>query len=104
MRPSENLSAYGGVPRLGVLRKESLGLWRGQGGRPKMPGRRQASLARRGFLQVENVCSPTTQASGFAAGHNRAGYWDRLLLLLAAQATQTAPLQVKNPHMRLSRQ
>ncbi len=30
MRPSENLSPYGGV--------------RGQGGRPKMPGRRQASL------------------------------------------------------------
>jgi len=45
MRPSENLSAYGGV--------------RGQGGRPKM-------LARSGFLHVvENVLSPTTQASGF---------------------------------------
>jgi len=34
MRPSENLSAYGGV--------------RGQGGRPKM-------LARSGFLHVENI-------------------------------------------------
>jgi len=44
MRPSENLSAYGGV--------------RGQGGRPKM-------LARSGLLHVENVFSPTTQASGF---------------------------------------
>jgi hypothetical protein len=32
-----------------------------------MPGRRQASLARSGFLHVENVFSPTTQASGFAA-------------------------------------
>ncbi len=68
MRPSENLSAYGGVPPLGVLRKESLGLRRGQGDRPKMSGRRQASLARRGFLYVENVFAPTTQASGFAAG------------------------------------
>ncbi len=71
MRPSENLSAYGGV--------------RGQGGRPKM-------LARSGFLHVdpirdptekvsngvENLFSPTTQASGFAAGRNRAGYPDRL--------------------------
>ncbi len=27
---------------------------------------------------VENVFSPTTQASGFAAGRNRAGYLDRL--------------------------
>ena len=92
MRPSENLSAYGGVPPLGVLRKESLGLRRGQGGRSKMLGRRQASLARRAFLHVEpirdpsekvsngveNVFSPTTQASGFAAGRNRAGYLDRL--------------------------
>jgi hypothetical protein len=41
MRLSENLSAYGGV--------------RGQGGRPKMPGRRQASLARRGLLHVYPV-------------------------------------------------
>ncbi len=54
MRPCENLSAYGGV--------------RSQGGRPKMPDRRQASLARSGLLHVENVFSPTTQASGFAAG------------------------------------
>jgi hypothetical protein len=29
------------------------------------------------LLHVENVFSPTTQASGFAAGRNRAGYWDR---------------------------
>jgi len=36
-------------------------------------------LARRGLLHVENVFSPTTQASGFAAGRNRAGYLDRLL-------------------------
>ncbi len=43
----------------------------GQGGRPKR-------LARRGLLHVENVFSPTTQASGFAAGHNRADYLDRL--------------------------
>ncbi len=111
MRPSENLSAYGGVPPLGVLRKsacplgdalrwgrltaESLGLRRGQGGRSKMPGRRQASLARRGLLHVdpvrdpplevrrqlltgdttekasngvENVFSPTTQPSGLPWG------------------------------------
>ncbi len=27
---------------------------------------------------VEDVFSPTTQASGFAAGRNRAGYLDRL--------------------------
>jgi len=47
MSPSENLSAYGGV--------------QGQDGRPKM-------LARSGLLHVENVFSPTTQASGFAAG------------------------------------
>ncbi len=32
------------------------------------------------MLHVENVFSPTTQASGFAAGRNRAGYWDRLLI------------------------
>jgi len=55
-------------------------------------------LARRGFLHVENIFSPTTQASGFAAspeftpdvsslaflsgvGGNRAGYWDRLLIV-----------------------
>jgi len=59
MRPSENLSAYGGV--------------RGQGGRPKR-------LARRGLLHVENVFSPTKQALGFAAGRNRAGYLDRFLI------------------------
>ena len=34
---------------------------KGQGGRTKR-------LAKRGFLHVENVFSPTTQASGFAAG------------------------------------
>jgi len=39
-------------------------------------------LARRGLLHVENVFSPTTQASGFAAGRNRAGYLDRLLIQL----------------------
>ncbi len=55
MTPSENLSAYGGVPPLGVLRKESLGLRRGLGGRPKMLGRQQASLARRGLLHVDPV-------------------------------------------------
>jgi hypothetical protein len=32
------------------------------------------------FLHVENIFSPTTQASGFAAGRNRAGYLDRLLI------------------------
>ena len=51
-------------------------LWgRAKSSRP----RRQAKNARRrGFLHVENVFSPTTQASGFAAGRNRAGYLDRL--------------------------
>ncbi len=45
-------------------------------GRP----RRQAKKAqRRGLLHAENVFSPTTQASGFAAGRNRAGYLDRFL-------------------------
>ncbi len=78
MRPSENLSAYGGV--------------QGQGGRPKMPGRRQANLARSGFLHVENVFSPTTQASDFAAGRNRAGYLDRLLVFMALRTAGEAEI------------
>jgi hypothetical protein len=41
MRPSENLSAYGGV--------------RGQGGRPKMLGGVVFSTLRTGFLHVENI-------------------------------------------------
>ena len=73
MRPSENLSPYGGVPPLGVL-------WRGQGGSSKMPGRRQASLAISGLLHVENVYSPTTQAKHRASLGDRADYWDRLLI------------------------
>jgi len=61
MRPSENLSAYGGV--------------RGQGERPKMLGGvvcytltpldNVVSFISNG---VENVFSPTTQASGFPWG------------------------------------
>ena len=37
-------------------------------------------LARSGFLHVENIFGLTTQASGFAASHSRADYWDRLLV------------------------
>ena len=32
------------------------------------------------FTQRRERFWPTTQASGFAAGRNRAGYWDRLLI------------------------
>ena len=71
MRPSENLSAYGGVPPLGVLRKESLGLRRGQGGRTKMPGRRQAGLAKSGFLHVENVFFTDNAGIGLPLGIER---------------------------------
>ena len=34
------------------------------------------------FLHVENIFGLTTQASGFTAGRNRAGYWGRLLIRL----------------------
>ncbi len=72
MRPSENLSVYGGVPPLGVLRKESLGLRRGQGGRPKMPGCRQASLARRFFSRLRTFFH--RQRRHRASLGDRAGY------------------------------
>jgi len=46
-------------------------------------------LARSGFLHVENVFPPTTQASGFVAGRNRAGYLDRLLMSLSGNGRKS---------------
>ncbi len=52
--PGENFSAYGGIP--------------GQGGRPKMPGRRQASLDRSGLLHTEKTFLADNAGIGLPLG------------------------------------